>query len=406
MRYLSTLVFILISIFFSNAVMAQILTNEDSLAAGLQKKDLNSTYISGYGESVIQYNLRSKLANANLTRNVLFIGHRFSNKVNFFSEWELEDAKIEGGEAGGELAIEQMFIKFDLNSNNYISAGLIIPRIGIINENHLPTTFNSNARPILESILIPSTWREIGACYYGNSKKVAGLNYSLGIFNGLNAASFSSGKGIRGGRFEGRDATMSNIAVTGSVLYYYQNFRIQASTYFGGSNGISKAEADSIKLKNGLFGTPVSLSEFNIQYTGNNLSVKLLGAALFIPDAFAINNVYKNNTPQQAYGTYAEVSYNIAPLFKINDLKQLNIFTRYEYINLNAKIASNGMDNKALEKMYLFAGLVYKPIRGVSIKFDYMFAQTGLPNEAIINPSNTPFYRNNSQLNLGLGYSF
>ena len=274
MRYLSTSIFLSISILFSKVASAQILTNEDSLAAGLQKKDLNSTYSSGYGESVIQYNLRSKLANANLTRNVLFIGHRFSNKVNFFSEWELEDAKIEGGEAGGELAIEQMFIKFDLNSNNYISAGLIIPRIGIINENHLPTTFNSNARPVLETILIPSTWREIGVCYYGNSKKVAGLNYSLGIFNGLNAASFSSGKGIRGGRFEGRDATMSNIAVTGSVLYYYQNFRIQASTYLGGSNGISNTEADSLKLKNGLFGTPVSLSEFNIQYTKNNFSLK------------------------------------------------------------------------------------------------------------------------------------
>ncbi len=406
MRYFSACIFLSILILFPKVASAQILTNEDSLAAGLQKKDLNSTYISGYGESVIKCDLRSKLAQANLTRNVLFIGHRFSDKVNFFSEWELEDAKIEGGEAGGELAIEQMFIKFDLNSNNYISAGLIIPRIGIINENHLPTTFNSNARPILETILIPSTWREIGACYYGNSKMVAGLNYSLGVFNGLNAASFSSGKGIRSGRYEGRDASMSNIALTGSVLYYYQNFRIQASTYLGGSNGISNTEADSLKLKNGLFGTPVSLSEFNIQYTRNNFSFKVLAASLLIPNAFAINMAYDNNTPEEAYGTYAELSYNIAPLLKMNDLKQLNIFTRYEYINLNARIARNGMDNKALEKKYLFAGLVYKPIRGVSIKFDYMFARTGQQNEAIINPSNTPFYRNNSQLNLGLGYGF
>jgi len=397
-------------IFFSTRISkSQILTNEDSLAAGLQKQDLTSTYISGYGEVVVNYDTRNKTAYANLTRNVLFIGHRFSNKINFFSEWELEDAKIEVGEPGGELALEQMFLKFDMNSNNYISAGLIIPRIGIINENHLPTTFNSNERPVLENILIPSTWRELGICYYGNSRKMAGLNYSLGLFNGLNSAGFTSGNGIRGGRFEGKDATASNIAITGSLLYYVGSFRIQASTYIGGSAGLNSRNADSLQLRNGFFGTPVSLSEANVQCNKNKFSFKLLGTCLVISDAFAINRAYANNTPTVAWGGYTEFAYNLASTFGIKNDKQLNVFARIEFINLNAKIAANGVENKELEKIFVFTGLNYKPIRGVCIKFDYRYSKTGIRNESLnVNPFPTPlpFYQNNSSVNIGIAYSF
>jgi len=64
---------------------------------------------------------------------------------------------------------------FDLNKNNYIIAGLYIPRIGIINENHLPTTYNGNQRHFVEKYIIPSTWREIGVGLYGQSDRYTRL---------------------------------------------------------------------------------------------------------------------------------------------------------------------------------------------------------------------------------------
>src|SRR6185436_17206631 len=102
--------------------------------------------------------------------------------------------------------LEQCFIKFDITRQVYINAGFFTPRFGIMNENHLPTTFNGNERPMLEQMLIPATWREVGLALYGSSRSLPGFNYSLALMNGLNAEKFGLEEGIRAGRGEGVNA--------------------------------------------------------------------------------------------------------------------------------------------------------------------------------------------------------
>lgn len=119
---------------------AKVLTSEDALAAGLRADD-RKTYLSGYGELKVQYDMAMNTATANHTRNMLFVGHRFDRKFSFCSEMELENASAEGG-APGELSMEQLFLKFNINKDVYPVGGLFILRIGVNNENHLPTTFN------------------------------------------------------------------------------------------------------------------------------------------------------------------------------------------------------------------------------------------------------------------------
>ena len=160
--------------FMLGAVRAQVITSEDSLNAGLVRSD-RTTVISGYGEVKVSYDQQLGTGVANLTRNVLFLGHRFNDHISFFSEMELENARVENGRAGGELSMEQLFIKFDLTKDIYLTGGLFIPRLGIINENHLPTTFSGNDRPFVEQFIIPSTWREIGIGLYGGVKLIGGL---------------------------------------------------------------------------------------------------------------------------------------------------------------------------------------------------------------------------------------
>jgi hypothetical protein len=75
---------------------AQVLTKEDSLAAGLLAST-TATVLSGYGNVNYTNNLTDKQSNINLDRVVLFVGHKFSKKISFFSELEIEDAKIVGG---------------------------------------------------------------------------------------------------------------------------------------------------------------------------------------------------------------------------------------------------------------------------------------------------------------------
>ena len=139
-----TRIFIFLS-FIPFFTFGQVITKEDSLAAGLIASN-NATVISGYGSVIYSNNLSYDQALINVERLVLFVGHKFSKKISFFSELELEDAKVAQGQASGEFSIEQAFLKFNVNRSNYITTGLFIPRIGIINENHLPTTFNGNKR--------------------------------------------------------------------------------------------------------------------------------------------------------------------------------------------------------------------------------------------------------------------
>jgi hypothetical protein len=81
-RYLTVIIFII----SSSVLNAQVITREDSLNAGLTPKN-NPTVISGYGQAKVQYDLRFKTGVASLTRNVLFIGHRFSNRISFSLSW-------------------------------------------------------------------------------------------------------------------------------------------------------------------------------------------------------------------------------------------------------------------------------------------------------------------------------
>lgn len=384
---------------------AQFLTGEDSLTAGLNPTAKN-VILSGYGEANYTYDQNFQVAQFNLARAVLFVGYRFNSKITLLSEIEIEGAKVSS--SGGEISVEQCVIKFDLNRNNYIMAGLFIPRIGIMNENHLPTTFNGVNRPFVETRVIPSTWRELGIGYYGSSNAIPGLNWSLGLVNGLNSSGIAGSTGLVNARFEGQKATATNLAVTGSILYYFGDFRLQASGYYGGTVGLSPREADSLGLNYGTFGTPVGLTEIDCQYQKNGWAVKALATFCAIPDAQQLNTAYANNAANTMYGYYLEVGYNILQKSKYKN-KILNIYSRYEKFDLMATVPENGIKDDQFNQQYLVTGLAYFPIRAIAIKADWIHLVTGEANpDLIFNPSpNAPPYMPvNNFYQLGLAYSF
>src|SRR6202000_367717 len=116
-----------------------ILTNEDSLNNNAVK---NKTVISGYGSAFYQRDFNQQVSTATLDRLVLFVGHNFSEKISLFTELEVENAIVAGNNSDepssgrGSVAMEQAFLKFNLNPRQYLVAGLFTPRIGITNENH------------------------------------------------------------------------------------------------------------------------------------------------------------------------------------------------------------------------------------------------------------------------------
>ena len=399
-------IFTTLSIFLFTAgiVLAQkAVTSEDSLNNNLSK---SATTIGGYGNAFYQRNANLGTSKLNLERFVLFTGHKFNDKISIFSELEVEDAKVSGGEHGGEVAIEQAFLKFNLSANQYLVAGLFIPRIGILNENHLPNTFNGNERNQVETVILPSTWRELGIGLYGNFNNLP-LNYSIGLVNGLNSSAFAHGSVIREGRFEGRNATGNNLAITAALQFYQGNFKAQVSGYYGGTVGVNKLKADSLGLNSGVFGTPVAIGEGDVQYTNGGLSLRILGTIVSIPDAANINRAYANNTPKTAIGAYAEIGYDI--LYSANHIRdqQFIVFVRDEKLDMNASVPVNGIKDGTLNQNFLVAGFNYLPVRNVAVKADVSIMHTGNANANLTLPNlATPYQTNNNLVNLGIAFSF
>jgi hypothetical protein len=197
--------------------------------------------------------------------------------------------------------------------------------------------------------------------------------------------------------------------VTGSLLYHFRDFRFQASGYYGGSAGLNKRDADSLQLESGIFGTPVSITEANVQYNGKLISFRALYAIGMIPDAGSINAAYANNVPESFSGGYAEAGINLLYLFNKETKKNLTLFARYETMDLDQEIAENGIENDINEKQYIVTGLTFKPSHGVAIKADYVFRTTGEQNPALVlnpSPQAPPYSTENGFFNLGFGFSF
>lgn len=382
----------------------KIITAEDSLNAGTSK---NKTSISGYGSAFYQRDFNQAVSTATLERAVLFVGHRFNEKISFFSELEIENAKVEGGE-GGEVAMEQAYLKFNLNSNQYIVAGLFVPRIGILNENHLPVNFNGVERPLVETFVIPATWRELGVGFYGSLNNLP-LNYNVAIMNGLNSANFEHGTGLRNGRAEGSDALANNLAVTAAVQYNISDFKFQVSGYTGGTVGLNQRSADSLGLDNGAFGTPIYLGEADVQFARNGVSAKALGVYVAYPDADKVNVAYAKNIGSGMYGAYAELGYDW--LYKKQKTAQFITFVRGEMFDLNASLPAEpkGIYDGTEKQTHIIAGFSYLPIPNVVIKADVRIQHTGPQNPALVinpPPNALPYKQNNQFLNIGIGYSF
>jgi len=392
---------------FRTNAQKQIFTNEDSLNSGLSASA--KTVISGYGSAFYQRDFVTRQSTATLERVVLFVGHKFNNKISFFSELELENARVESGEDNGaEIAMEQAFLKFNLNANQYLIAGLFTPRIGILNENHLPVNFNGVERPIVEQLVIPATWRELGIGFYGRAKRLP-LNYSVALINGLNSADFQHGTGLREGMAEGGNALANNLAITAALQYNISDFKFQVSGYMGGTVGLSKRSADSLQLSSGAFGTPLYLGEANVQYAKNGFSAKALGAYILYPDAEKINIAYNKNMAKAMYGAYAELAFDW--LYAKQKTAQFISFVRAELLDLNASIPAppKAIYDGTQKQTHIIAGFSYLPIPNVVIKADVRVQHTGEQNPALIinpPPNALPYKQTNEFLNIGIGYSF
>lgn len=348
-----------------------------------------ATTIGGYGE--VHYTNRSgpkTPGEVNVKRFVLFVSHTFNERLTFRSELEVEDTKVEGGEDGGEVALEQAFLDYMVAPALTVRAGLVLIPIGIINETHEPPTFNGVARPALETDLLPSTWRDIGIGAVGAIPGTTGLNYKLYLVNGLRADGFSAGRGIRGGRQEGKEASFANPSFTGRLEWVRPGLRLGGSFWYGGS-----ANQDSL-LGQGTFDNPVTVLSADARFERDGFSARGVVARISIGGADDINAAFGNGIGSRLTGGYLEGGYNVLHLIAPTSSQALTAFVRHERYDTQASVPSSGTRDASLARRITTVGLTWKPIFNVAFKADYQLRRNrgGIGEDEVTS--------------LGVGYAF
>jgi hypothetical protein len=342
---------------------------------------LRGSAFGGYGELTLnapgKYTLDpADNAVIDLRRFVLFFGHNFSDRLRFYSEFEVEHA-VSSADDRGEAEVEQAYIDGLLGRRFNLRGGLMVMPVGIINVYHEPPTFNGVDRPAVDTYVIPTTWREPGVGIFGELRD--GLRYQLYVVNGFNANGFTAATAIRDGH---QEAQLAYAGDWGGVARL--DWEPHLGTVFGGS-GYYATSGNTLTSIVGK--VPVSIFEVDARTRLGAFTARAEAAVLFIGDAAALDAHFRDATPagqtppdpvaSQSRGAYVEAAYDLLRWISPGNEQSVTLFGRFDYADTQAAVPAGFVANPALRRTIYTAGLVYRPVMEIGLKLDYQRHEFG-----------------------------
>jgi hypothetical protein len=319
-------------------------------------------------------------------RFVLLVNHAFSPRLRFVGELELEHAFVEGLEEAGELELEQAYIDFLLGRRFNVRAGMLLMPVGIINERHEPPVYNGVERPFVDTVIVPSTWFDVGAGLHGEIAR--GLRYRAYVVAPLDALGFSADEGIRGGRQKGSEANVRNVAYTGRVEYLGVRGLTLGASAWTGESSFAAPRLD----------TTVRLGEVDARFRRDRLELRGQFAVVGIADAGRLNDALGRaigvvpNIAERLRGFYGEAAYRV---WDAGAPRDLVAFVRYENFDTQHRMPEGLLPLKEFDRDAWVVGTTYYPDPDIAIKADYV----RLRNQGGLIPAR-------HFVNLGLGWWF
>lgn len=323
-----------------------------------------------------------------IPRAVLLFGYRFNEKAQFIMEVEMEHTK--------ELDVEQVFINYSIGDNISLRGGLMLVPMGIVNEYHEPTTFNGVNRPMVDNVIVPSTWREMGVGVTGRFNDIS-LGYQVYVFNGFKSIEadgeggisglLSGSNGLRLGRQSGALTSADSPTFSTKLDYYgISGLRLGLSGYYGETQAEDELET--------LEGANIGIAMFGVDARYAYQKFTARGEFIYssLSDTEEYNTLSGTNLGSALMGWYAEGAYNVLPM---GDTQKLYAFVRYENYDTHFKTEGVLEENPSYNKIDVTTGLSYHIAPGVVLKGDYQFKSNKLSGS---NPAN--------QLNFGIGVWF
>lgn len=373
-------------------------TTDPVMASASDAGPAPATTIGGYGEISFNGYLHDRSRNqADLDRFVLFFGHRFSDRLSFSSEVEIEHA-ISSAEDHGEVEVEQAYLSYSLNPAVNLKAGLFLMPFGFINRNHEPPVFHGVERNEVETRIIPSTWREGGIGLYGTTS--FGLAYDVGVTTGFNVARLDDAAApLAGSHQELQLARAANLSFYGSLEYRGIPGLLLGGAIFSGNATHDNADFKSDPTLPDFAGVSSRVTLWDVhgrwQYRGFDLQA--LYARGTISHAAGLDSVLLNYNaangtdlplvPSSFYGWLVQGAYS----FSLGGEATLDPFVRYEAFDTQARLPLGLQPDPLNRDHVLTGGLSFHPLRQLVIKADYQ-----------------RFFRHRAddRINLGLGYMF
>lgn len=327
-------------------------------------------------------------------RLVMFMGYKFNDRTHFVSEIEFEHVK--------ELYVEQAFLSYRIDEKLNFRAGLILIPMGIVNEYHEPPTYNGVERPNLDSKIVPTTWRELGAGFSGKFDDLS-LKYQLYILNGFNgydgSGKFRGTDGFRNGRQKGANSFMSSPNLSTKIDYYgILGLKLGLAVYYGKSqsslyDGLAMDDVNAVKTADSSI-VGITMLGFDARYQNKGFEARAQYILAYASNTGQYNTFTGNDLGSQMTGYYVEAGYDVLRFFKTAG-SELMVFARYENYYTHADVEEGTIKNDAYNRTDVTIGLGFKVADGAVFKADYQ-----LFKNADTSTDNT------NQFNLGVGIWF
>ncbi|HEX9723661.1 MAG TPA: hypothetical protein VGC53_05200 [Vicinamibacteria bacterium] len=328
--------------------------------------------IGGYGEAVLQGfsdenddgSASGRLNQFDFLRAIVYLGYKWNERFLFNSELEFEHAATD---EGGSVSVEFAYVDFLYRPALNLRGGMVLVPMGFVNELHEPTVFYGSNRPQVETVIIPSTWRENGGGVFG---EVGPVTYRSYLVAGLDSAGFSSGSGLRGGRQKGSRSLAEDFAWTGRLdLTGFPGFLVGGSFFIGGSG-----QGDITPTGASIDGA-VHLLDVHAQYNFQGLQLRALYAASTVGDAELINESLgltgNASIGSELAGWYLEAAYDFMGRGAFDSNWSVSPFVRYEEFDTQAKVPPGYSRNPANDRSVVTLGFEFQPLTSVVLKVDY-----------------------------------
>jgi hypothetical protein len=319
-------------------------------------------------------------------RFVLLFNHSFSSRIRFVGELELEHAFVEGLEEAGELELEQAYLDFLIARQFNVRAGMMLVPLGIINERHEPPIYNGVERPFVDTVIIPSTWFDVGAGIHGEVGQ--GFRYRAFVMAPLDALEFTADEGIRGGRQKGSEANVRNVAFTGRAEYVGTPGLTLGASFWTGDSSFSLPRLN----------TTVRIGEIDARYQRQRLELRGQFAQVSVADAGRLNDALQGligvspNIARSMRGFYGEAAYRV---WARGSPRDLVAFVRYENFDTQFRMPDGFLPLKEFDREAWIIGTTYYPDPDVAVKVDYIHQR-----------NKSGFITAPNSFNIGLGWWF